>query len=413
VVEYLPTGTIRRKKMKHAKLIAGALALALLTGCGGITAADPDDLIYQAADIKRDSELFTVDGTGVTAEEYCFWLTSAVMQQKYYGFLADDAAWEETLADGSETLQALKDDAMETAKLYQVIRNKAAEYGVTITEEDQATMDQQVAEVEENSGGADAFNAVLEEQAISREGFLRLNEVYFLNQGLKAKLEETGELAVTDADLDAFIEEQGIYAAKHILLSTRRTLEDGSYEDFSDEEKEAVLQQANDLREQLKAAGDSEELFDELMNEYSEDGRDENGDLAYPQGYTFVPPGQMVSEFEQGARALEVGQISDPIQTAYGYHIILRLSPDKETAKTYLTPDYKLSTLTQQWLDQAQVTTTKAYDELDPHDFYVRLQEIVTARKAAREAAATPTPAESGAPESPAESAPAESGAAD
>ena len=121
------------------------------------------------------------------------------------------------------------------------------------------------------------------------------------------------------------------------------------------------------------------------MNEYSEDTRNPaDNSLYYPQGYTYIPAGQMVAEFEQGAKALEPGQISDLIQTSYGYHIILRMSVDQEEAKKYCNEDYKFNQITQQWLEQAKVTTTAAYDSLDPKAFYERLQGVVTARADAR-----------------------------
>ena len=92
--------------MKKTRWIAGAMALTLLAGCS--SAADPNDLAYQTADVKRDSELLTVDGVGVPAEEYLFWLSNAIYQEKNYGGLADDSAWQETLWDGSNTTEALK-----------------------------------------------------------------------------------------------------------------------------------------------------------------------------------------------------------------------------------------------------------------------------------------------------------------
>lgn len=399
--------------MKKLRLIAGTLALTLLAGCG--VTADPDDMAYQTADLKRDSEIVQVDGQSVDTEEYLFWLLNAISQQKYYGKLSDDAAWEETLGtDGTPTGEALKADALETAKLYRVIETKAGEQGVVLTEEQHKQIEEELAAVAEQLGGEDQLQAWLDARCISREGFTQLNQVYYLNQGLREKLEQAGELTVSDADISDYLDQQGIYAAKHILISTRHISADGqSYEDFTDEEKAQAMEKAEDLRRQLKEAGDSEAKFDELMNEYSEDGRGEDGALYYPQGYTYIYAGQMVPEFEEGAKALAVGEVSEPIETDYGYHIILRIGVDQEQAKQECNADYKFNQLTQKWLDEAQVKTTKAYDELDPKAFYDRLQSVLDAREAAR-ASASPavsaSPAASEAPvESPAESQPAAS----
>ena len=50
------------------------------------------------------------------------------------------------------------------------------------------------------------------------------------------------------------------------------------------------------------------------------------------------------------------------------------------SAKQYCNESYKFNQITEQWLDQAEVTTTAAYDELDPKTFYERLQGVVMAR---------------------------------
>lgn len=370
--------------MKKTRWIAGAMALTLLAGCS--SAADPNDLAYQTADVKRDSELLTVDGVGVPAEEYLFWLSNAIYQEKNYGGLADDSAWEETLWDGSNTTEALKADALETTKFYQVVRNKAKELGLTLSEEQQAQSQADLEDVKTQLGSDEAYQEWLDNYCISADGISALNDVYYLSLALRDRLEADGALTVTQEDLDTFMKEEGVYAAKHILISTRRINEAGTaYEELPAEEKAAAFLKAQDLRQQLRDGGDSEELFDTLMSEYSEDSRLEDGTLSSPDGYTYICQNWMVPEFEEGAMALAVGEISEPIESTYGYHIILRIEPDMEMVKSECDEDYKYDSMLQTWMDEAEVTTTKAYDELDPHDFYVRLQAVLQARQDAQD----------------------------
>lgn len=410
--------------MKRNGLIAGALALTLLAGCsggGGKLMADADDIAYQAADIRRDAELLTVDGKTVPAERYLFWLATSIQTAQQYIALDTDEDWAEIMSDGLTVAQAMKADALETVKLYQVVEAKAEELGVALTAEQQEEMDKQLQQVIEQLGGEEEFQAHLDSMCISRESFVNMNRVYFLNQGIKEKLEADGTLTVTQADRDQVAEElkeeAGLYAAKHILLSTRRTNADGTYEDYTEEEKAAVEERAKTMRQRIRENGDSEEFFDELMNEFSEDGRDENGNLYAPDGYGLVYAGQMVPEFEEGALALKEGEIGEPVATAYGYHIIMRIPLDQEElgqmVEQYCTPDYKLQQLSEEWVKNAKVTTTDAYEALDPKAFYDRLTAINEARQAAREAAESAAPSENPAgSEVPVESAPAESPAA-
>ena len=386
--------------MKKRKIAALVLALALLTACGGEQGgkgdpAQKDDLSYQTTGLTRDQAVVLVNGDPITAEEYLFWLSNSVMMQEYYmGLPQDEEGWAEVGA-------GIKADALEAAKLYRIIESKAAEYGAELTEEMETTMAAELTQAIESQGGEENFSAYLDAMCVSRKGFEEINKVYYYNQALMAKLTELGELTPTQADLDAFVEEfleaGGYYGAKHILIATRRQLEDGSYEEYSDEEKQKAYELALNLRERLLEENDSEEVFDELMNEFSEDGRNpETGALYAPQGYTLVASGQMVPEFEEGALALKEGQVGDIVPTDYGYHIIMRIpvddAPVRESAAEQVNESYMMNKLTQKWLDEAEVTAEPAYETIDVKYFYEKL----TALNEALHPAQTPEPTESG-----------------
>jgi len=410
--------------------LSGAIAAAALTGCGQSSVPeptatiDPSDMAYQVTGLTRNTTLFTVNGREVPVEEYLFWLMQAITEQQQYNYyLLTDESWDGQI-EGTPSKEYLKNDALETSKLYAVIQNKADEAGLSVTEEDYAEMDADQAEAEAqlNMYGS-SFQEYLDSQCISEEGFRRLNGVAYLVADLMDSMGD--ELAPDDAKMEAFLDEVGYYNVKHILLSTRHANEDGTYTDYTDEEKAAVLTEAQGYVSELRAlpADQVEARFDEIMNERSDDTRNaETGELYYPDGYLTLS-GQMVAEFEEAALGLELGEVSDPVETLYGYHIILRLDADTEDTRS-VYPDWALSKQLEEWTAAAEVEVTPEYDALDPKAVYDKLNEILDARQAEKEAeaAATATPAPEGsaapaesqapAPESTSASAPEESPAA-
>ncbi|KAG0162097.1 hypothetical protein DFQ30_003700, partial [Apophysomyces sp. BC1015] len=75
----------------------------------------------------------------------------------------------------------------------------------------------------------------------------------------------------------------------------------------------AARQKLLDLRAQIEAGGD----FANFARTYSQDGSaSQGGDLGW------ISPGETVPEFERAMNNLSDGEISQPIRTEYGYHLI-------------------------------------------------------------------------------------------
>lgn len=105
----------------------------------------------------------------------------------------------------------------------------------------------------------------------------------------------TDGVEVTDEEIQAQYDRQGTELnARHILVADEET--------------------ANKVKQELDAGGD----FAKLAEEHSTD----TGSAANGGSLDWFGTGAMVPEFEEAAFALEVDEISEPVQSQHGFHII-------------------------------------------------------------------------------------------
>jgi len=123
-------------------------------------------------------------------------------------------------------------------------------------------------------------------------------------------------IVITDADLKkTYDSKQADYeqvTAKHILIAFKGSpaAQPGKPE-LTEEQAKA---KAADLKKQIVAGAS----FEELAKKESDDtGSGANGGELGEFNH-----GQMVPEFEQAAFAAKVGEVTDPVRTQYGYHLI-------------------------------------------------------------------------------------------
>lgn len=118
---------------------------------------------------------------------------------------------------------------------------------------------------------------------------------------------------VTDEDLKKYYNENKdkfknpeSVKARHILVKVAAGADDAAWK--------AALKKINDVKKKLKKGED----FAKLAKEYSDDpgSKQKGGDLGY------FTKGRMVPEFEKAAFSMKKGEISDPVKTNFGYHLI-------------------------------------------------------------------------------------------
>ena len=155
-----------------------------------------------------------------------------------------------------------------------------------------------------------------------------LRDTYF-DKAVRQGVDEAAAKKIYDEKVAGMKPEEEIHA-RHILVSTEA--------------------EAKEVAERLKKGED----FAAVAKEKSKDPSAEGGDLG------FFGRGQMLKPFEDAAFALEVGQISEPVQTQFGWHIIKIEEKRTRPLPTYdQVKDTIISQLTQQ---KAKQTIKELHD---------------------------------------------------
>ncbi len=349
------------------------LGISLIPGPAMPEGTIREGLVYEATGIPPDATVLTVDGNAASADLYCFWLGSVCTQldqilMQYTGSGLDLAG---TLPGGQSVLDYVLDDAQQTVKQQLVVENLAERYGVSLTDEDRQSLDEQRRQFVEGLGGEEAYLRELDKLGLREETYDRIRSADYLYSGLYRLFCTPGSaLAPTEDELSAFADAQGYITADHILIATS-DLATGT--PLSDEEAALKRALAEQLLEQLRTAEDPEALFAALADRYSED----TGRAHSPNGYTFNRDSGFVEEFTEAAYALGEGEISGIVESPFGYHILLRKALSTADAVVDLQGEY-FSAQMQDALAQANLPAGDALERIDVAALY----EALTAAQA-------------------------------
>jgi len=212
--------------------------------------------------------------------------------------------------DAAQLVQVFKDNAVALSeKKLMLAAAQAAKIKVADAEVD-SILAMQYAQI----GGKEKFINYLNNVNISLKALQNdIRDNILINKYIEEKLSDS--MKVTDADVEQFYKSADQSSTvRHILLLTQGK---------SDQEKMAAYEKINGLLLRARQG----ENFEALAKQYSEDpGSKSNGGL-----YRDIRRGDMVKPFEDAAFTVPVGQISDIIETQYGFHILKVIERKKET----------------------------------------------------------------------------------
>lgn len=231
---------------------------------------------------------------------------------QYLGFLAEQSGITE-LDENDEEFKSMQASVIDSLIVTSLINSYASDNNIDVSEEE---IQEQIDVIAGNYGSVEEFELDMESRGIS-ESFLR-KEIY--NQLLRTKLfdQVTSDISVSEEEMKAYydqnLEEMFVVPesvqVSHILIQFEKDEENNVIE----ESKQEALEKINYIKEEIEEGED----FEILAERFSDDTASaaNGGDLGY------ISRGQTVEAFEEAAFSLDVGDISDVVETEYGYHIL-------------------------------------------------------------------------------------------
>lgn len=321
--------------------LAGVLSAGMLTGCGSKT-------------LDGTKTVATVDGTDIPLGVVSLYAREQQKQTTamYLSYMGSaDNIWDQTAdEDSDETYgdQAVKNSLESIEKMY-VLKEKAADYDVKLTEDDEAA----IAEAASQFMAANSEETI-KELAVTEDQVKTLLELQTIQKKMYDPVVAEGNITVSD-------DEANQTTFTYVSIST-------SGDDVTDEDKEKKKEQAQEILDKMKedptadmskVAQGVDESYSAVQGNFttkeSEDEDEDSSGEAYPDEVLTV------------LRGLKDGEVADNIiETDTGYYVVRldKINDEDATAsKRESLQNSKESTYytdtTGKWLDEADVKEVK------------------------------------------------------
>jgi foldase protein PrsA len=271
--------------LRFLPLLALVLIVVVAAGCGGSSSVS----------VPSDS-VATVGSDHITKSQFAL-----LMDGTKRAYVARKTPFPKA---GTSQYKALQDQTMKYLVQQSELEQKAKTLGITVTDKD---VQARITQIKKQyfAGNNAKYQQQLKAQGLT-EALLALNlHGQILSEKIYNKI--TGDVKVTDADIQKYYDaHKSTYAqaasrdVRHILVNNKKL--------------------ADSIESQLKAGGD----FGALAKKYSKDPGS-----AAQGGKLTISKGQTVAPFDKVAFSLKKNELSAPVHTTYGWHIIQALSDVK------------------------------------------------------------------------------------
>lgn len=279
-------------------LLAIGMGAGVLTGCG--SGEGFGTKVVLTTGFNKD-EVFRIETSACSLSEIMVYLTN--IQNRYESVYGTEI-WS-TNVDGVTLEQNVKDIALAQIARIKTMNLMAEQYEVELDDEEKAQV--------ENAANAyyNSLNATeIELMGVSEKTIRNLYTEFAL-------AERMYQYTIKDINPEISDDEARTITVQHILIKTYALDGTGKKIEYTQRARESAYREACEVLELAQQGED----FDELIRRYSEDDK---------STYSFGK-GEMDQAFEAAAFNLGKDEISDIVETEFGYHIIKCLNTfDKE-----------------------------------------------------------------------------------
>lgn len=224
-----------------------------------------------------------------------------------------------------EQLQELKKEVLQNLINLELLYQESQKSGIKVEE---TAVDEQLNAVKKQFPSDDEFNNALLKMDLTETGLksqikkgLAIDQFIDKQFADKITVSEKEAKSFYDSNPDAF-KQPGQVKASHILITVDPKADEA--------QKADALKKCEEIQKKVEKGDD----FAALAKESSQcPSSASGGDLG------FFGPGQMAKPFEDAAFALKPGEVSDIVETRFGYHIIK--STEKKPGTTLAFEDVK------------------------------------------------------------------------